>query len=476
MPDNLYNTIPYSTFPKLHTHPDRLAAVGTLLGMTPAPVTRCRLLEVGCGNASNLIPMAYGLPESRFTGVDLAGEPIAAGRQNIAALGLENISLEVADLLDIGAGYGEFDYIVAHGLYSWIPTDVRDRLLALCRERLAPQGIAFVSYNAMPGRHVRQMLREMMLYHTRNIQEPVERVKQARWFLEFLLKARIVSPPWQTLLDHEIQLTIDHGEGGLFHDDLSQINDAVYFRDFASHAARHGLQYLGEADPNEMFDPLGSLTWLEGSVTEREQYLDFIKARRFRQTLLCHQGVALHRDAGPAGMDRFLFTAPARNLEGGQIEGLHGVRITAVHDAVRRVTGALGDAYPLPLAFEELLPYAGDDRDALSEILFGLMIGGFADIHVYDFPCEETVTPKPRASRLARHQARLSAHVTNACHHVIELDDMARRMVCLLDGSRDHEQVAQSLAEVPGAPPLEDVRRHLPGSLQWMAKMGLLEA
>ena len=475
MSANPYDEIPYSTFPRLKTHPDRLAAVGTLFGMSPAPVTRCRVLEIGCGNGNNLIPMAYGLPDSRFTGIDLAHEPIAAGRRVIAGLGLKNISLDAADLRDFGEEAGPFDYVIAHGVYSWVPPDVRDGLIALCRRLLAPQGIAVVSYNAYPGRHVRVMLREMMFHHTRHITDPAGRIREARWFLEFLSKARLLAPAWADMLDGEVQALLKHGEGGLFHDDLGEINDSFYFRDFAEHARRHRLQYLGEADFHEMFDPKNSLDWLKDDVLEREQYLDFMRLRRFRQTLLCREEIALDRHPAPALMERFLFSAPARKIESGQIEGLHGIRISSSHEAVARLTAALGETYPLPLSFEELVPYAGD-RSALQDIMFALVTGGFADLHVFDFPCADTVTEKPRASRLVRYQLLESRYVTSACHHIVELDEIGRHLLPLLDGTRTHAQIARGLAAIGGGPTPDQILEHLPKSLEWFAREGLLEA
>jgi len=474
VPDNAYNVIPYPSFPRNKTHPDRLAAVGTLFGMTPAPVTNCRYLEIGCGDGGNLVPMAYWLPGSRFLGVDLADEPIAAGRRAIASLDLGNLTLEAADLRNIGPEAGEFDYIVAHGLYSWVPADVRDRLLAVCRERLAPQGIAYISYNAYPGRHVRQMLREMMLYHVRNLEDPVQRIEQGRWFLEFLRKSRLLSPAWGELVDQQVAALLKHAGGGLYHDDLAEVNDSVYFHEFAAHARRHGLQYLGEADFHEMFDPQGSLAWLKDDVLEREQYLDFLRIRLFRQTLLCREEVALNRELRPAAMRRFLFSAPAKTVEGGQIEGLHGVRISALHDAVKQVTAALGEVYPFPLSFEELVPYAGDPA-SLEEIVFALFTGGFADVHVYQFPCADAVTAKPRASRLARYQASVSRHAASACHGIVELEEINRFLVMLLDGTRTHREIAEALAKAPGGPTREQIREGLPKSLEWLAHEGLLE-
>jgi SAM-dependent methyltransferase len=447
--NNPYDQVSYRSFPRRQTHPDRLAAIARFFGMTPAPVTACRVLEIGCGNGANLIPLAYHLPESRFTGIDLAAAPIAAGCTMARDLGLSNIDLRVADLCELGAEMGEFDYIFAHGLYSWIPVDVRDRLLAVCRERLAPEGVAFVSYNVYPGRYPRQMIREILLYHTRLVEDPAERIAEARRLLE--------------QLDHpEAKSLMEQGDDSLFHDDLAPINDPVWFREFAAHAQRHGLQYLGEADSHKTFDPAMPLV-SAAEVIEREQYVDFLKLRRFRQTLLCRGQVALDRAAGAERMDEFLFS-----------ENKGGQRISSSEGAVEAVLQALHDTAPLPVGFEELIPYAGE-AGLLREVLFALLRAGYVNLHVHDFPCQETVTERPRASRLARYQAAGEGNVTSACHIPVELDVIARHLVRLLDGTRTHEEIASELAGIEGAPGLEDVRRYLPGSLDWLARMALLE-
>ena len=58
-------------------------------------------------------------------GCDLAGRPIAAGRRIAAALGLSNLTLVHADMRALPAALGEFDYVIAHGVYSWVPANVR---------------------------------------------------------------------------------------------------------------------------------------------------------------------------------------------------------------------------------------------------------------------------------------------------------------------------------------------------------------
>jgi SAM-dependent methyltransferase len=407
---NPYDVIAYRTLPRRQTHPDRLAAVATLFGMTPAPVTRCRVLEIGCGNGGNLIPLAYHLPDSHFVGVDLAGTAIRAARKAVRDLKLRHVELRAADLRTLGASDGKFDYILAHGVYSWVPAEVRDALLAICRERLTPQGVALVSYNVFPGRYARYALREMLLWATRGIADPRGRITTARRFRE----------------------TEALPEDVLFHDDLAPVNDPSWFHEFVAHAAKHRLQFLGEADPHEMFDLRGRLQDVDG-----EQREDWRKQRSFRQTLLCRSEVALRRRARAGQMDHFLFT-----------ENPHGHRVSGGE----AVAQALHDAAPLPVAFDELVPYAGGRR-ALREALFSLLRAGCVDIHVHDFPCQESAGQRPRASVLARYQAASSDVVTNACHVLVRLRPRMRRVLRELDGTR------RCPAEA-GA---------------WLAQMGLLE-
>ena len=113
------------------------------------------MLEVGCNDGSNLIPMAVSLPAARFVGCDLSPRALDAGRRTIDALGLANITLVEGDLAALAPAHGEFDFIVAHGVYSWVPPEVRDALFALAAQRLAPDGILYASFNVLPGWRVR---------------------------------------------------------------------------------------------------------------------------------------------------------------------------------------------------------------------------------------------------------------------------------------------------------------------------------
>ena len=176
----LYDAVPYAGHPFAQTHPDRLATLATLFGLKPAAPGRCRVLELGCGDAGNLAPMALALPETQFVGIDAAPGAIARGRALADAVGLPNLTLETVAIEDFEPDAGGFDYVIAHGVYSWLPAPARDRLLALCARALARSGVAYVSYNALPGGRLREALRDVLRFHTAEFEDPTERVGQAR--------------------------------------------------------------------------------------------------------------------------------------------------------------------------------------------------------------------------------------------------------------------------------------------------------
>src|SRR5262245_13926006 len=317
-PPTLYDEVRYTSRPFPQTHPDRLATLATWFGMHPAAVDRCRVLELGCGTGANLIPMALGLPESSFVGVDLATSAIADGQAMASALGLANLDLLALDVRTIPDQFGVFDYIIAHGLFSWVTHDVQEQILEVCTTHLAPDGVVYISYNANPGCHVRTMVREMMLYHVRAISDPQRRVTQALDFAQFL-GAALPEADYSAFLRVELEELLEWRRDYVFHDDLAPHNEPLYFSQFMDRAQRHGLQYLAEANIFDMQDygfPPAVREYLRRvesgrGLLDREQYLDFIKNRRFRQTVLCHGQRKLERDVDPAAVRQFYISSQA---------------------------------------------------------------------------------------------------------------------------------------------------------------------
>lgn len=454
-----YDTVPYPTGSYAQTHPDRLAAIATLFGMSPAPVDRCRVLELGCGDGGNVIPMAYVLPESTFVGIDLAARPIEAGRSVVERLGLGNITLLQKDLRELPADLGTFDYIIAHGLYAWVAPPVQDRILAVCRAYLAPQGVAFVSYNAQPGGHVREMLREMMQYHLRDIAGADDRLAAAKALLGFLRKSWAQPADLRYWVGLEAEAALRRHRDTLFHDELNEEYRPTYFHQFASHAARHQLQYLGETEFHEMNDsglPPETRETLRklgpDRLLEKEQYLDFVKCRTFRQTLLCRKEVALRREIPLAIVDRFHVETRAKALgrepgPGEEVEyrGPRGASMTTADPVIQGMMGHLEREWPRGIPFRRLRA-GGLEPMELSALVLRLYAAGIVELRLRSGWFASEPGERPRASRLAQLQLEQTDVATNLRHADVLFEDKAIcALVRMADGTRDRAALIRDL-------------------------------
>jgi methyltransferase-like protein/SAM-dependent methyltransferase len=520
-PLDSYDEILYPSYLHMQTHPDRLATMATFFGMQPAPVERARVLELGCNDGSNLIPYAFSLPESRFVGIDLAARPIERGCGIVAELGLKNIELRRYDVMDVDESFGEFDYIVAHGLFSWVPPFVREKILDICRRNLAPQGVAYVSYNAYPGCHLRDMTREMMLFHVQNVTDPEEKIIQAMALLKFLADSFAEPDLYRMFLQKELEHVLERRREQMFHDDMAEFNQPYYFYQFAREAASHGLQFLSEADFFEMQDHLytpqvkEALRIMSSDIIAREQYLDFVRCRRFRQTLLCHKEAQLNRQVKPERMREFYIASSARavsetpDVTGGAVEefqGEKGAVMKTDHPVAKAAIVCLGELYPQSLRFEELLERALErsgkvmasdeaqretDALVLGDILIQVYAAGLVELHVHQPQLSTVAGERPLASPLVRWQIAQGVVVTTLLSTGLEIEDaFGQRLLQLLDGTRDRTALLTELNALveSGALELEDKSEeskrkfldNLPGlleeSLARFARLGLLLA
>src|SRR5436190_3192012 len=289
-----YDEVPYISHPYAHSHPERLAAIAKLLGLDPPAIERCRVLELGCAAGNNLIPIAEAYPESSFLGVDLAERQIAVGKEAVEELGLKNLELRHGNIMDVSAGEGTFDYIIVHGIFSWVPRDVQEQILTICKQNLSANGVAYVSYNVLPGWHMRGMIRDMMLYHIRRFSDPAQKLHEARALLAFLVKSVPAgNNPYGLFLKSEMEMLSRQTDNYLFHDHLEENNHPIYFHEFVSRAAARGLRYLGDSDlrtmaTRDLHPDAQKLLATSLSQIETEQYMDFLRNRMFRMSLLIH--------------------------------------------------------------------------------------------------------------------------------------------------------------------------------------------
>lgn len=471
-PHTSYDAVPYPSYAFTQTHPSRVAAVARLFGVPAASPTRCRVLELGVGDGSNLIPLAAEYPDSEFVGVDLAPSPVARGNAIIDGVGLANVRLHAADLREVGDRFGAFDYVIAHGVFSWVPEDVRHALLELCDQVLTPAGVAYVSYNALPGCYLRKIFWDLLKLHTAKLTDPAPKVRQAKAILHFMAEGVIEKSYIGEYMRQEAKAVgQDRHEAVLYHDDLSSINQPYYFHEFAAMAARHGLEFLSEAElsdiDNDVFpDAIAAqLRQMGGNVHIQEQYRDFLRVRRFRQTLLVRHGAPIDR---PPAADRVPELAAAFHTRpdvtdpdlapGVQVkfQTASGAALTIDHPAAKAALAVLGRRWPHPLGFDELVagadrllgPGEGADRQVVAEVVLAAAGSGMVNLFL-DPP--RTVTAagdRPRLSPFARYQIDAGLGVlTNRLHVPVKLEDaLTRRLFWCLDGTRDRDAVVADLA------------------------------
>jgi len=468
-----YDDVLYPSYTHAQTHPDQLAMKAMLFGLEPASVESCRVLELGCGDGTNLISFGSGTPGASFIGIDLAEKPIEFGRGIIRDLGLTNVSLRAMSVMDVDREFGTFDYIIAHGLYSWVPAEVRDKVMAICKCNLAPNGVAQISYNVHPGGHLRDMVREMMLYHVRGLTSPDERVHQAIALIKFLGEAKSDNDPYRLFLRDQFQTLSEREKSTIYHDELSVVHHPVWFHEFCEHAGRHGLQFLVESDylrlEETSYTPeaIQILRQLSGNRLAREQYLDFLCFRRFRQSLLCHENLPLRLGMAPEKLQRVHVSSPARpvaadfQLLTDRPEKFLGERESNFEINVPFAKAALiclAEAWPHAIPFVPLVGMARRrlgrepdetlDAEALKffEALLQIYVPGLVRLHVSPPQMATSPSERPLASPLARWQAARPGQITSLRHISVTLEtSLEREFLRCLDGNRDRAALRSEL-------------------------------
>ena len=187
-----YDRVAYPSSVFVQTHPERLAVLMRLAGLTPADPSRSRILEIGGGDCLNLLSFAAMWPQCEAHGFDLSEVAIARGVRFAQGAELENVALVVEDIMEAHHRYPAraFDYVILHGVYAWVPDEVRDACMALIAHVLSDNGVAMISYNAMPGGHIRLIMREMLMNVIEGVEDFEGRIEVTRSFLEDYAKPR----------------------------------------------------------------------------------------------------------------------------------------------------------------------------------------------------------------------------------------------------------------------------------------------
>ncbi|MFO0938119.1 MAG: class I SAM-dependent methyltransferase [Gemmataceae bacterium] len=483
--NNTYDEVPYESHPFTQTHPERLFTVGTLFGLRPTPVHKCRVLELGCAAGGNLIPMADYLPESEFIGCDLSARQINMGQEWVSQLNLKNLTLKQANITEIDASWGQFDYIIAHGVFSWVNKEIQDKIYEVCANQLTPNGIAYLSYNTYPGWRMRGMIRDMMRYHSDRFNTAQLRTQQSRALLDFLTQSvKQDGSAYSILLKQELETIRHQADHYLYHEHLETDNEPLYFYQFAERAKAKGLKYLGEARVGTMvtanFGPEieKTLKILATDQIQAEQYMDFLRNRMFRESLVVKSSVnpnwavnpeslrQLHVASGskPVGPDgQPLANVNITNEENVSYRSLSGMSMATNRPILKAAMLVLAETFSATIPFDHLRKAArerlgGDASDPkliaedTNMIALGLlncyMSSDLVELHGMAINFCKKPGENPTALPWARIQATKQAVVTNRRHEVIRTNDLDKQLLPLLDGKHTRPQIIEKLTEV----------------------------
>jgi len=438
--------------------------------------------------------MAFEFPDSRFVGIDLSPVQVEIGRGMSGELSLTNIELIQADILELKADALErFDYIIVHGVYSWVPPAVQERILSLCRNHLDENGLAYVSYNTYPGWCGKQALRQMLRHHTRQIDDPREKVAAALELIQVLPGSKTMPGDPAAILADRLRSDLQKiGDPAayLIHEYLIDSNQPLYFREFLERIESSGLRYVDDAYPGgsspDRLPPAGR-QWIEEHLTdpmERQQYIDFVGNVSFRRSLLCLRERALESGMTFACMQTLHVAATCNREESDdgtpRFRTDPGLRFSAGHPGMAAILNSLVDARPASIPVNELRRTLGEDvaEGEVAAMLSGLQHAAAVEFVSTPRRCTPTVGDRPRASGLVRYQAR-SDLVTSAAHRPVRLRDaFERHLVQLLDGEHTvPELTALIRTRLKPDQPISDAKWDtlVRGRLEWLVRRGLLE-
>ena len=325
MQQTIYKELGYKSYPFPFTTPAYLEAYGTLVGLKPPTAKTARVLELGATYGGNIISQAVHNPEATFVGIELSQDQVEKGNKIISDAKLDNVSLLQGDILNFDESLGNFDYIIAHGFYSWISDEMKDKLFDIISHHLADNGIAYVSYNTYPGWHTMEEVRQLMLFANRGYDELTHKEKVLRGkTVGSLVGAQILN--YDNLKERNskflgaLRSVMQKDDYYVGHDHLEPHNDPCYFYQFNDHLKAHNLSYVCDADltlsmvrtyDESIADKLEKLA--PNSQADQEQYLDFMLDTTFRKSIICKESAAKDISYDIANPDK-VNTVPVRSI------------------------------------------------------------------------------------------------------------------------------------------------------------------
>jgi SAM-dependent methyltransferase len=471
VPDNTdatndYDLLPYPSMPITYTQPAHLAALATLFGIVPPAAECARVLELGCASGGNIIPLAARFPRASFLGIDLSHRHIADGNERIAALGLGNVRLEHGDLTTLDLAGAEFDYIICHGVFSWVPKHVQDAILRLCNAVLAPNGMVTISYNVLPGWHLRTAIRDLCLRYAGKDGTPQRRVARARAALAQIADASEAAEPYGILMRTEAARLKNVPASYILGEFLAPENNPCHVQDFIAQAADHGLDFLCEADllagvpPALNAEIRGRVTsFTNGNRTGAEQDIDFLTGRLFRRSVLVRQRQVTDFPLVPSPDNlRSLHVSSALRLDAARTTQQtvvfaddQGRPVSIGNPIVTEAMTRLAEVYPETLAIQELTRSEGlapEAQERIRQAIFSMVLAGRVTLSVLPLRAGQADHERPTVWALARSEAASGQPWVTSLHHTgVPSRPVLKLLLPYLDGTHDRAALSARLAD-----------------------------
>ena len=444
-------------------------------GPRPNPQHFC-LVELGCGDGANLLPLAFYDPESTFIGIDHSRAGLEWACEGARFLGLENVHFVLKDVRDLEpTEFAPCDYVIAHGLYSWVPEDAREAILNFCRQSLTQSGLAYISYNAQPGWATRRLVRETLL-RSRSVQEAAVEDKADR-AIEVAAHLLEVLPSrdyaFAVLLAEELERVRDGKPFYVFHEYLAEVNEGFWLRDFVERARRNGLDYVVDAQscrweghvPAELRSALAKR---DLDPIEQEEAADLLGNRYFRASILCRADASRASTSHRELLEEVHIATCLRaesdpfHLREGEVERFFrpgGPEITLDASITKAAVVLLAVQWPRGILLEALYRQASKllaahgcevptgARSQLSDELMTLFEAGQIDLRLRE-PAYHTEVPNyPQAHALARFEAEHRDALTTPYHLPLPFEPQALALVRTLDGSQSRVELRQAFGK-----------------------------
>lgn len=449
-----YDRVAYPSALFQQTHPERMHVLARLFGLGAPDLATARILDIGGGDGVTLTAYCAAHPGAEGHNFDLSEEAIGRGRALAEAAGVGNVTMTVEDITRAHERYAarSFDFVIAHGVYAWVPDHVRQATMALIGQVLADNGVAFVSFNAMPGGYIRLIMRDMLLHVLDDVNDPAARLNDARIFLAGFGEPQEEDDPLLVALRKHARSMLQRPDGVLFHDELGPCYFPQTLTKVAEHAAAEGLRFLTDGGRNRhldgfLRDDVRDEDDPEADVIRQAQMSDYATVRFFRQALLVRAEQRPLRDADPDRLSPLLISSAMVVQPDGAL--VHGEDKIVVPDtALGARLADLSRAAPQRVPVTEVAP-TREERGTVLQ----LFNEWHARLHAEPEPFALEPGERPCTSALVRAQLALGDRVVCTLdHRLMEItQEDLRALLMAADGTRTVEQIAEELGEAfPG--------------------------